>query len=65
MQTLHTPPASVKISYPTNRIKNEEYINGNKVACSGTDENSTHPNVYISLKQNISKCHYCGIIFKK
>ena len=64
MQTVHIPPASVKIVYPQVRIQHEELTQKNKVLCFGKDEHSKHPKVYISVKNGSGKCPYCGTIFK-
>lgn len=64
MQTVQIPPASVKIVYPQTKIQQEQTVNKNKVFCTGSDENSKHPKVYISLKKNQGKCPYCGTNFK-
>jgi uncharacterized Zn-finger protein len=64
MQTVQTPPASVKITYPQVRVQIEDSTNKNKISCSGKDEHSKHPKVYFSLKNGSAKCSYCGVVFK-
>ena len=61
----HVPLASVKISYPTNKIKVEKTSSCAKTFCSGEDASSKHPKVAIAMKSGTAKCPYCGIIFKK
>ena len=61
----HVPLASVKISYPSNKIKVEKPSLGNKTFCVGEDASSKHPKVYLSVKSGTAKCTYCGTIFKK
>ena len=38
-----------------------------KISCDGSTENSPHPKVYLTFKQNEKEttCIYCGAIFKK
>lgn len=61
----HVPLANIKIVHPSNKVRSEKSSQGNKVFCTGTDEDSKHPKVYISLKSGTGKCPYCGTIFKK
>jgi|GEM_PF-4857698 len=61
----HVPLASVKISYPSSKIKVEKPSLENKTFCVGEDSSSKHPKVYFSVKSGIAKCTYCGTIFKK
>ena len=61
----HVPLASVKISYPSNKIKVEKPSLENKIFCVGEDASSKHPKVYLSVKSGTAKCTYCGTIFKK
>ena len=65
----HVPLASVKISYPSNKIKVEKPLlenkTENKTFCVGEDASSKHPKVYLSMQSGVAKCTYCGIIFKK
>ena len=62
---LHVPIGSVKIIYPSNKVKVEKLINTNTIACTGEDANSQHPKVYLSLKTGVNKCPYCGTFFRK
>ncbi len=64
MINVKIPLGTIKILYPNNKIKVEECVSKHKISCSGADESSKHPKVYLAIKNNVCKCPYCGTIFR-